>query len=305
MMINRYLKYTTLSLSMTLILIPVTVDANTTTVIVEPELVPLINAATELNQYDIVLEQSENVQQSMLEGNARIVISSRKWTDNEVGLFYERYASTPIMLYFTADVAALLVHPDNAVEAVRMNELRAVFGCHETETFVRWQGKNEVGNYVMPFAIEGELANHKNFSKLVDCQPGTYSTTHFVADRDALDEKLSNEVSALAYTVYVNPDVAEDALDIITDEGETYSLDKETILSGRYPLSNVYYMYLTPKSAQIEANKPALPFIELVTQMQNNELFQSHGFMSLPESAIVRNRVELSLQTPRVEGGYK
>ncbi|MDN2483147.1 PstS family phosphate ABC transporter substrate-binding protein [Vibrio agarivorans] len=282
------------------------VQANSSeTVIVEPELVPLLTKAIEQYQYDVVIEPENDVQQAMLAGQARIAISSRKWTDEEVGRFYEKYAQNPVMLYFTADVAAILVNPDNPVKAVSMSDLRTIFGCHENEQFVRWQGSTEVGDYVQPFAVEGELASHKNFTKLVECQPGTYSTTHYLADREALDDKLDDEPNALAYTVQVDPDQAEHALEIITDEGESYSIDKETILSGRYPLSNVYYLYLTPKSAQVDNDKPVLPFIELVTQEQDSELFQGSGFMSLPATAIVRNRVELKLQTPIVEGGYK
>ncbi|GAL16444.1 ABC-type phosphate transport system periplasmic component [Vibrio astriarenae] len=153
--------------------------------------------------------------------------------------------------------------------------------------------------------MQGELASHKNFSQLVECDPGTYSATQYLPDKQALDEKLKDEIDALAYTVQVDPDMAEHALDVVNDNGDIYSIDKETILSGRYPLSNVYYMYLTPKSAQTEDDKPLLPFVELVTQTQDVELFQGNGFMSLPETAIVRNRVELKLQDPIVEGGYK
>ncbi|GAL16443.1 ABC-type phosphate transport system periplasmic component [Vibrio astriarenae] len=94
------------------------------TVLVEPELMPLISKAIEMYDYKMSIETHQNVQQAMLQGQARVAISSRKWTDEEVGHFYQKYSQIPVMLYFTADVAAIVSHPDNPVESISMSDLR-------------------------------------------------------------------------------------------------------------------------------------------------------------------------------------
>ncbi|POB68828.1 phosphate ABC transporter substrate-binding protein, partial [Vibrio vulnificus] len=94
-------------------------------------------------------------------------------------------------------------------------------------------------------------------------------------------------------------------LDIINRNGERFDLNKETILSGRYPLSNVYYLYLNLPPNRHYLTDAEKYFVGLTLGEEGQETIAEHGFISLPPEAIHRNRVRLSLDAPIVYGGYK
>ncbi|MGF1756346.1 phosphate ABC transporter substrate-binding protein, partial [Vibrio makurazakiensis] len=127
----------------------------------------------------------------------------------------------------------------------------------------------------------------------------------FLGTTGELVEKIESESASIGYAVYSDQIEETKWLSIIDNQGMTYDVNKETILSGRYPLANVYYMYIDLPPHRKNFTEDEQFFIELTLSENHKEALNQYGFISLPQEAIHRNKVRLSLVKPIIEGGYK
>lgn len=278
-------------------------------VAVESNISPLIEELMNAKELELSTLSTSNIAESMISRDAKVGISSRKWTDIEMARFNQRYGYRPTELLFTADVVAIIANEDNAASSVTLAELKGVFGCSSQPEFLRWAQKDNsddaVSPYMLPFAVDQDLTMHRKFSSWITCKDGEYVNTQYLATTEDLLEKVDSDESAIGYAVY--SDQIEEAkwLSIVDDMGMTYDVNKETILSGRYPLANVYYMYLDLPPYRDTFTEQEKFFIGLTLSQEHQDVFNQFGFISLPEEAIHRNKVRLSLAEPIIEGGYK
>ncbi len=275
-------------------------------VAVEESLLPLMENLVSEKQAGLDLVGTHNIPMMMINGQVQVGISSRKWTDKEVAKFQNEMGYKPTELYFTADVVAVLANKDNPNNFVTMDEVIDVFGCNKEIIPVRWQKWQEGDSPVMePYAIDGGLKLHQKMNQWVTCKPDYYAATQYVVDGDELVEKMDSSEASIAYVTYSSDWDEYKLLSIVDKRGDRFSVNKETILSGRYPLSSVYYMYLDlPPHRNYFSDSEKL-FINLALNSELKAQLNEYGFISLPEEAIRRNKVRLGLEQPTIEGGYK
>lgn len=278
-----------------------------TAVAVDSHMVSLIGALTDgkFEQLDIL--SRENIPAAMLSREVRVGVSARRWTDLEVAKFEKLTGYRPTELYFTADVVAVLANEENPNQEVTLQQLRDVFGCNDDVLPTRWStwGEETETPLMLPFAVDEGLKLHHTFHEWVTCKEGTYAATQFVADEEGLEEALDDNEQALAYVTYSKRWQEANILSVVDDRGDRYDVNKETILSGRYPLSSVYYLYLDLPPHRNYFSPSEKQFIELALSQEHQSVLNRYGFISLPEQAIWRNYVKLGLEPPIVEGGYK
>ncbi|MCG9662670.1 PBP superfamily domain protein [Vibrio mediterranei] len=275
-------------------------------VAVEHNLVPLMQALVEAKQLDITVKGSADVPYSITNNKLAMGISSRKWKDREVAKFVQVHGYKPTELFFTADVIAIVANKSNQTQSISVAELKRVFGCHSQPDVVRWADGNGQSTIPMvPFAIDNQLVMHKEFSSWVTCKDDEYVATHFVSDKLTFLNEISGEEGALGYTVYSDELKDTNILKVTNRFGESYDVNKETILSGRYPLASVYYMYLNLPPNREYFNEQEEFFIGLTLSEEQKPVLNRYGFISLPPEAIQRNRIRLKLDEPMIEGGYK
>lgn len=70
---------------------------------------------------------TQQTPQAMGSGNAQWGMHSRPWTGREVESFRESTGSAPFELIVAADAVAIIVHPDNPLRGLSLEELDAVF----------------------------------------------------------------------------------------------------------------------------------------------------------------------------------
>ncbi|MGF1771754.1 substrate-binding domain-containing protein [Vibrio wakamikoensis] len=283
-----------------------TLDAQHSKVAVEPNLVPLMEALIQARKLDIDVQASEDIATSLTKDNLLLGISSRKWQDDEVAKFTHLRGYKPTELFFTADVIAIIANQDNPAKAVTLAELKDVFGCNQQLNVTRWRDSQgtELGAMV-PLAIDNQLKGHGTFAKWVACDNAEFSTTNFVIDKPALLSEISAQSDAIGYSVYTDDLNDQNLLNVINNFGESYDVNKETILSGRYPLASVYYMYLDLPPNREHFNQQEEYFISLTLSDEPKPTLNQFGFISLPPEAIQRNKVRLRLTESMIEGGYK
>ncbi|WP_156980955.1 PstS family phosphate ABC transporter substrate-binding protein [Vibrio galatheae] len=274
---------------------------------VDSHMVELVNALTDGKFPRLDILSREDVQAAMLNREVRVGISARRWTDLEVAQFEKQTGYRPTELYFTAGVVAIIANNDNPNHAISLDKLRSVFGCHQDLLPARWSqwGESNETPLMLPFAIDEGLKLHHKFHQWVTCREGTYASTQFVVDGAALEEALDDSEAALGYVTYSKRWEGFKTLSIIDDRGEIFDVNKETILSGRYPLSSVYYLYIDLPPHRNYLTDSEKKIVGMVLNDDNREIFNEYGFISLPSQAILRNYVKLGLQEPRVEHGYK
>ncbi|WP_318495399.1 PstS family phosphate ABC transporter substrate-binding protein [Photobacterium leiognathi] len=283
------------------------------TIAVENELNTVVNellsTATLNNQ--LLTEQSNDIQKVMIEDGVKIGISSRRWLDSEVAVFKDKYGYKPTELYFTSDAVAILVNEDNPIKSISINALADIFGCKSSLEPVQWQSVNPIlANHseltqVQAYSVNGDLSAHRNFTKMITCYDGQKTVTKSLSNRDDLIDTIESKENAIGYTVYQSQDKDIKRIDIIDKNGESFGLDHETILSGRYPLANVYYMYLNLEPTNSSLSSQQTDFVNYVMTPEAQQTLVKNGFIGLPPAAIERNKVVLKQQQPEIQGGYK
>ncbi|WP_318462573.1 PstS family phosphate ABC transporter substrate-binding protein [Photobacterium leiognathi] len=283
------------------------------TIAVENELNTVVNellsTATLNNQ--LLTEQSNDIQKVMIEDGVKIGISSRRWLDSEVAVFKDKYGYKPTELYLTSDAVAILVNEDNPIKSISINALADIFGCKSSLEPVQWQSVNPIlANHselaqVQAYSVNGDLSAHRNFTKMITCYDGQKTATKSLSNRDDLIDTIESKENAIGYTVYQSQDKDIKRIDIIDKNGESFGLDHETILSGRYPLANVYYMYLNLEPTNSSLSSQQTDFVNYVMTPEAQQTLVKNGFIGLPPAAIERNKVVLKQQQPEIQGGYK
>ncbi|WP_318506177.1 PstS family phosphate ABC transporter substrate-binding protein [Photobacterium leiognathi] len=269
----------------------------------------LLSTATLNNQ--LLTEQSNDIQKVMIEDGVKIGISSRRWLDSEVAVFKDKYGYKPTELYFTSDAVAILVNEDNPIKSISINALADIFGCKSSLEPVQWQSVNPIlANHseltqVQAYSVNGDLSAHRNFTKMITCYDGQKTATKSLSNRDDLIDTIESKENAIGYTVYQSQDKDIKRIDIIDKNGESFGLDHETILSGRYPLANVYYMYLNLEPTNSSLSSQQTDFVNYVMTPEAQQTLVKNGFIGLPPAAIERNKVVLKQQQPEIQGGYK
>lgn len=256
---------------------------------------------------DAEINGSQDIPGDILLGRYKIGITSKKWTDLEVAKFYNLKGYRPTQLYLTADVVAILINQDNPNTSMTVGQIGKVFGCNEDITPAKWprEIKSASEQYILPFAVSEDFNIHQRFSDWVECSKGTYSLTQFVADEDDLLDKLDSEAASMVYVTYNDKWEDSKILSIIDRYGDLQEANIETIYSGRYPLSSVYYMYVDLPPYRNELNQSEQRVLELTTTSNHTETLNQYGFLRLPEEAIHRNKIALKIDEPLISGGYK
>ncbi|MGY5450185.1 substrate-binding domain-containing protein [Agarivorans sp. MS3-6] len=285
-------------------------SASSQRLLVEPELVePVIRLIKQANiAPHLGIIKTATVAQHFIEGKGQIGISSQRWLDSEMASFTQRYGYQPTELFFSSDAAAIMVHPDNPLNAIDMQTLGKVFSCRNSELNYHWHdlvvSLSEDLGQVKPFAVTNELAQHRQFSELVACDNGADSNAVQLS-RSQLSETLNSQPAAIAYTLYASDYQGAKALQLIDKQGEYFDLNHQTILSGRYPLANVYYLYLNLPPQGHYSHPAYKQFIQYAQTEDAQQVLSQFGFIPLPEEALHRNLVTLGQISPEISGGYK
>lgn len=283
------------------------------TIAVENELNTVVNEliSTATLSNHLLTEQSNDIQKVMIEDGVKIGISSRRWLDSEVAVFKDKYGYKPTELYFTSDAIAILVNEDNPIKSISINALADIFGCQSSLKSIQWQtvspvlANNTELAQVHAYSVNGDLSAHRNFTKMITCYDGQKTATKSLNSREDLIDTIESKENAIGYTVYQSQDKDIKRIDIIDKNGESFGLDHETILSGRYPLANVYYMYLNLEPTNNSLSPQQTAFVNYVMTPEAQQTLTNNGFINLPAAAITRNKVVLKQQQPEIQGGYK
>ncbi|CAM2878971.1 substrate-binding domain-containing protein [Vibrio mytili] len=254
---------------------------------VESSLVPIVEDLTQHSNDPLSYVVSDSIPADMIKGNMQVAIMSRKWTDEEISQFYIAKGYRPVRLFFMADAGVLVSHSDSVAETIS-------FQNDATRSLYCISNLHALKNTVIT----------DNVSSLSRCE----NTMDFL-DRQALKGKLDSDKSAKAYIKYAEAVYSGNwdeykTLSVQTSGNKAFAPTAENIYSGRYPFSNLYYLYLDNVTTATEGLHNT-KLLKLVTSEQNESEIRDNGYISLPVTLLERNQVTLGLKPASILHGYK
>jgi len=227
---------------------------------------------------------------ALIQGTAQIGPMSRPMKREEMEAIEKRYGVKPTAVGVSLDSLAVFVNKDNPVKSLTLPQVDAIFSKNRKgglgQDIVTWGQAGLTGTWgQMPISMYGrnsasgtygffkEHALFKgDFKDTVKEQPGSASVVLSVTE-----DRAGIGYSGIGY---MTSGVKAIALAEKTG-GKAYAPTYENVLSGKYPLSRMLYLYVVK-----QPNKP-LPkltkeFLKFALSKEGQEIVVKDGYMPLP-----------------------
>ena len=225
---------------------------------------------------------------ALIEGTAQLGPMSRKMKDSEIEAFEAKYGFKPTAIGVALDSLAVYVNKDNPIGKLDLTEVDAAFSKTRkggaAADVSTWGQLGLSGDWAsMPISLYGrnsasgtygyfkEKALFKgDFKDTVKEQPGSASVVLGVTE-----DKGGMGYSGIGYKTS-----GVKAIALSKKGGEAYEPTYENVLSGKYPLGRLLYIYVAK-----EPNKP-LPklvkeFLKFALSKEGQEIVLKDGYLPL------------------------
>ncbi|ROR99911.1 phosphate ABC transporter substrate-binding protein (PhoT family) [Sinobacterium caligoides] len=268
---------------------------------------------TQYPQFSVETVETDEVPVQMLNGQVQMGIMERRWTDEEVARFQAEHGKEPIAAIVTAYAAAIYVNEDNPLSTITFNDLIAIYGAdgsceinHKTQwSEVEGYSGEDAAINAVNFPPEAPL-NHYMKEHLL-CNGNFAANLSNANDFDELSSAIDDDEYAIGYGRFNADSDDLKQLVIIDNEGRQIALSQSYALSGRYPLSEVFYIYLNLSDSKLNSQQieNQLNFVNFIVSDDGQELVEEQGFVALPQFIVDETRVKIHMQEPIVKGGYR
>jgi phosphate transport system substrate-binding protein len=191
---------------------------------------------------------NQTTPQAMIDGNVRCGLAWKPWTPREIENFRDSTGTLPVEFVIGADAVVIVVHPDNPIRGLKLDELDAIYsttlnrGAPAMHTWGEFKlGPGWKGRPLHPVALAP------------DASPASPTRPVFV-ERVLQKGKFREDVKSVASAAEVLRIVSEDpeavgfvpfsagtkgvrAIPILAPEGAPLELTGENILNETYPLA--------------------------------------------------------------------
>lgn len=234
-------------------------------------------------------------------GSADIGPMSRLMNEAEIQEFEQALGYKPIPFAVAIDALAVLVHPDNPLEGLSLQQLDAIFAatpsCGASHPLTRWGQLGLPGEWsnaaIEPLGRNSVSGTWQHFRRHALCDgdfrtditelPGSASVVRAVSQ-----SRYGIGYSALSYangTVRVLP--------LAHHEGQPYvAATRDNAINGSYPLARLLYIYVNHDPAQ-PWNPLQREFIRMLLATQGQQQVVRDGFAALPEPVARRELQKL------------
>jgi phosphate transport system substrate-binding protein len=238
---------------------------------------------------------------ALIAGTAQLGPMSRAMKSEEIDQFTKKYGYAPTRIGVALDSLAVFVHKDNPIKELSLPEVDAIFSkTHKggiAEEYTSWGQLGLAGDWEKkPISVYGrnsasgtygyfkEHALFKgDFKDTVKEQPGSASVVMGVTEDSA----------GIGYSGIGYKTSGVKAVALSNKKGEpAQEANYENVLSGKYPLSRMLYIYVGK-----EPNKPLSPvtaeFLKFVLSKAGQEIVVKDGFLPLTDAAIEKELAKL------------
>ncbi|CAH0990292.1 Phosphate-binding protein PstS [Sinobacterium norvegicum] len=265
------------------------------------------------SHYSILVVDETNVPAAMLNGSAQLGIMDRRWNDDEVGKFTATYGRKPVAAIVTAYAMAIYVNEVNPIDAISVEDFIAIYGKDRPcgiDAISHWSQLNPNDEYdndtIAAINFSSDKRIYSYLQEHVFCRGSFSDQLTTVDDFDAMRSGIESNDNTLGYGRINAQSDSLKRLKINTELGKV-KLTRSYALSGRYPLSQVYYIYLNLADSNHSAAdmRNQIAFVNFIVSEAGQDIVHNEGFVTLPQSIIDETRVTLGLQPATVTGGYR
>lgn len=173
---------------------------------------------------------------ALINGTTDIAMASRKMKPEE----QEQLDGDPMCHVVGRDGLAVVVHPDNSVESLTMDQIKGIF----TGEITNW---NELGGSdaeILVYTRDTSSGTYAFFKEFVLDDEEYYNEARKTAANSNMAESISQEETAIGYVGLAFLDESIKAVGVMEQEGaESVEPSLETAKSGDYPIVRDLNMY--------------------------------------------------------------
>ncbi|BCA80794.1 phosphate ABC transporter substrate-binding protein [Desulfuromonas sp. AOP6] len=229
---------------------------------------------------------------ALIEGTAQIGPMSRKMKTSEIEAFESKYGFKPLQIGVALDSLGVFVNKDNPIKELSLQQIDAIFSKNRKggylQDIVTWSQVGVTGSLAnMPISLYGrnsasgtygyfkDNALFKgDFKDIVKEQPGSASVVLSVTE----------DKSGLGYSGIGYLTSGVKAIALSEKGGPAYEPTYENVLSGKYPLGRMLYLYVAKKPNE-PLPKMLEEFIKFVLSKEGQEVVVKDGYLPLPAKA--------------------
>lgn len=209
----------------------------------------------------------------MINGTTDICASSRKMSDNEMKLAAGK-GKTPVEVSVALDGIAVIVHPQNPVDSLSMEQIQGIF----TGKITNWQ---EVGGEEQPllvFSRESSSGTYVFFQEHTMNRQDYTPRARLLPGTSALVQGVAADIGAIGYVGlgYVKNAVGKiKAVGIRETAGSMpVAPSDDAVLDGSYPIARSLFLYTNG-----EAQGAAQDFIAFTLSEQGQKIVREAGYV--------------------------
>lgn len=229
---------------------------------------------------------------ALIAGTAQLAPMSREMKGKEIEDFEKKYGYKPTKIGVALDSLAVFVNKDNPIKALSLDEVDAIFSKNQKRglaDITTWGQAGVTGPLAAkPISLFGRNSasgtygyfkehalNKGDYKNTVKEQPGSASVV----------EGVAKDVSAIGYSGigYATSGVRALAL---SDKkgGPVYEANYANVLSGKYPLSRMLYIYVAKKPGE-PLPKVVEEFLKYALSKEGQQVVVKDGYDPLPAAA--------------------
>jgi phosphate transport system substrate-binding protein len=224
-------------------------------------------------------------------GSADIGPMSRLMNEQEIQEFEQAMGYKPVPFAVAIDALAVLVHPDNPLEGLSLQQLDAVFAaspsCGASVPLAQWGQLGLQGEWlnaaIERFGRNSVSGTWQHFKRHALCDGEFRTDVTELPGSASVVRAVSQSRFGIGYSALGFANGTIRVLPLAHHEGQPYvAATQDNAINGSYPLARLLYIYVNHDPAQ-----PWSPlqreFIRMVLATQGQEQVVRDGFAALPE----------------------
>ena len=226
---------------------------------------------------------------ALIAGTSQLGPMSREMKGKEIEDFEKKYGYKPTKIGVALDSLAVFVHKDNPVKSLSLDEVDAIFsktrkrGLAEITTWgqagvsgalaakpISLFGRNSASGTYGYF--KDHTLKNGDYKNTVKEQPGSASVV----------EGVAKDISAIGYSGIGYATSGVKAVPLSDKKGgPVYEATNANVLSGKYPLSRMLYIYVAKKPGE-HLPKVVEEFLKYALSKEGQQIVVKDGFDPLP-----------------------
>ena len=203
---------------------------------------------------------------SIIDGTANIGNASRSIKDKEIAKAKEKGVN-PVGHVVAKDGIAVIVNPSNKINALSKDQIKGIY----TGIISNWSQLGVRGGKIVVISRDSASGTFEAFNKLALKKAKVRPDALLQASNQAVATTVSKTPGAIGY---IGLGYVTSKVKIVTVDG--IECNKETVVSGTYPLSRPLFMY-TNGDPQGDVKK----FINFVLSDEGQKLVEENGYVGL------------------------